>query len=346
MMKSHEWITVPDVPADGEAMRLFLAVDAGGTSTRCVAVDETGGCRGYGVAASGNPISAGPALAAQSVGQAAEAALRQAGEGGGEVALVLLAMAGASVLSGPEVFAAQLAPLGVRAPVRFAPDLLATFCSATWRSEGYALVAGTGATAVRVEGGALARVADGLGWLLGDDGSGFWVGHRVARAVIAELDGRGPRTALTALLLEELGLVDDGAREHGRPAVLQRVLESLYALRPVELARFAVLAFRAAGDPVADVLVRRAADALLHSLETVDDPRVVGPVVLGGGTLARHDELVARITAARTRAGTAPEVHRVADGAVGAAVIALRQASVTVDAQVFERISRTLAALR
>ena len=327
-------------------MRLFLAVDAGGTSTRCVAVDETGGCRGYGLAASGNPISAGPALAAQSVADAAGAALRQSGEGGGEVALVLLAMAGASALSGTEVFRAALAPLEVDAPVMFAADLLATFCSGTWRSEGYALVAGTGATAIRVEGGAVARVADGLGWLLGDDGSGFWVGHRVARAAIAELDRRGPHTALTALLLEELGLVDDGTREHGRPAVLQRLLERLYELRPVELARFAVLAFRASGDPVADDIVRRAADALLHTLETVDDPHVDGPIVLGGGTLARHDELVARIAAAHTRPGATPEVRRVADGAVGAAVIALRQASVTVDAQVFERISRTLAALR
>jgi N-acetylglucosamine kinase-like BadF-type ATPase len=333
--------------------RLFLAVDAGGTSTRCVVVDETGGCLGYGRAASGNPISAGPALAARSVADAAEAALRQAAGGappadsrGGEVALVLLAMAGASALSRPELFAAELAPLGVTAPVVFAPDLLATFCSGTWRPDGYALVAGTGATAVRVEGGAVARTADGLGWLLGDDGSGFWVGRRVAGAVCADLDRRGPHTALTAALLAELGLADDGTLIQGRPAVLQQLIELLYALRPVELARFALLAFEAPSDAVAEGIVHEAADALLHTLDAVVDPAVDGPVVLGGGTLARHDELVARVAAARSSGGRVPEVQRVADGVVGAAVIALREASVTVDEPVFATLTRTLAALR
>ncbi|GAA4174254.1 N-acetylglucosamine kinase [Gryllotalpicola koreensis] len=323
-------------------MTIHLAVDAGGTSTRCVVVDESGGCLGYGRAASGNPISAGAALAARSVAEAAETALRQAhaaaGSTAADVGSVLLAMAGASALSGTELFAAGLAPLGVRARFAFAPDLLATFCSGTWRPDGYALVAGTGATAVRVEGGEVARTADGLGWLLGDDGSGFWVGHRVARAVAADLDRRGPRTALTAALLAELGLRDDGALHQGRPAVLQRLIELLYAGRPVELSRFAQLAFAAAGDAVADGIVRDAADALLHALEAVADPAVMGPVVLGGGTLVRHEALVARIAA--------PEVHRVEDGAVGAAVIALQQASVTVDESVFARIVRTLSALR
>ena len=322
-------------------MSLHLAVDAGGTSTRCVLLDETGGCLGYGRAASGNPISSGPALAARSVAQAAGEALQHARAAGADVAIVLLAMAGASSLSGPELFAAELAPLGVDAPVVFAPDLLATFCSGSWLPAGYALVAGTGATAVRVERGEVARSADGLGWLLGDDGSGFWVGQRVVRAAAADLDGRGPRTELTARVLAQLGLADDGAQHHGRPAVLDRIIELLYSQRPVELSRLSPLAFAAAADPVAQGIVRAAADALVHSLDAVADPAVAGPVVLGGGTITQHNELATRIAAAGAR-----DVRVVSDGAVGAAVLALRQASVAVDEQVFTRITRTLAALR
>jgi N-acetylglucosamine kinase-like BadF-type ATPase len=325
-------------------MSLFLAVDAGGTSTRCVAVNETGGCLGYGVAQSGNPISAGPALAATSVAASAAAALTQAGADGTEVAGVLLAMAGATTLTGTTVFAEALAPLGVAAPISYAADLLATFCSGTWREAGYALVAGTGAAAIRVECGREAVTADGLGWLLGDDGSGFWVGRRVARAVVAELDRRGPRTALTPALLHTLALHDDGLRDRGRPAVLQRLIEALYALRPVQLARFAHLAFAAAddGDELAARIVSEAADALLHTLEAVIDPRVTGPVVLGGGTVARHGELAARITAAHPGA----EVVHVSDGVLGAAVLTLRQASVAVGEAAFIRVRQTLAALR
>jgi N-acetylglucosamine kinase-like BadF-type ATPase len=256
--------------------------------------------------------------------------------------VVLLAMAGASALSRAELFARALRPLGVRAPVRFASDLLATFCTGTWRLTGYAVVAGTGAAAVRVEDGAVAAVSDGLGWLLGDDGSGFWIGRRVARAVVAELDRRGPATALTPLLLGELALVDDGVLDHGRPAVLQRLLEAVYALRPVEIARFASLPFSVAGDAVADAIIGGAAEALAQTFTAIADAAVNGPIVLGGGALSRHDALAAGIAAARPGV----EMTRVADGTAGAAVMALRETSVAVDARVFATTTESLAALR
>ena len=46
-------------------MLSVLAIDAGGTSTRAVIVDEAGNCLGFGHSGGGNPISAGfePALA-------------------------------------------------------------------------------------------------------------------------------------------------------------------------------------------------------------------------------------------------------------------------------------------
>jgi N-acetylglucosamine kinase-like BadF-type ATPase len=324
-------------------MPVYLAVDAGGTSTRCVAVAETGECLGYGRAASGNPISAGAALASDSVVQAAAAALAQAGAAGRDVAGVLLAMAGSSAVTGDAIFAPGLAALGVTAPLRFAADLLATFSSGTWEPHGYALVAGTGAAAVRVEGGALARAADGLGWLVGDDGSGYQIGERVVRAASAHLDGRGPGTALTAALLDELGLRDDRTTRGGRPAVLERMIETLYALRPVELSRFARLAFAAAdADAVAAGIVDDAADALLNTLSAVIVRSVTGPIVLGGGTVARHENLAPRIA----RAHPGQPVVFVEDGAVGATVLALRDAGAAVDAGVFARIETSLAALR
>ena len=326
-------------------MKIHIGIDAGGTSTRCIAVAANGECVGYGVAASGNPISAGPALAAASVADAVADALRQAGASGDRVTIVVLAMAGASARGSLHVFAEALAPLGVSAPNVFAPDLLATFCSGTWRPAGYALVAGTGSAAVRVEDGEVAATADGLGWLLGDEGSGFWIGRRVVRAAVAELDRRGPSTALTPLLLAALGLDLAGTVRRGRPAVLDRLIDQLYALRPVELSRFAPLAFEAADDPTAAAIVQGAADALTRTLDAVADPAVTGPIVLGGGTLAGRPELASRIGSSRLSADRT-EICTVADGTVGAAVLALRRASVTVDERVFARIEATLAALR
>ena len=97
-------------------------------------------------------------------------------------------------------------PSALDAPLVHESDLLATYCSGTHRPDGYAVVAGTGAGAIRLERGRQVAVADGLGWLLGDEGSGFWIGHRVVRAALADLDGRGPATGLTPLVLARLGV--------------------------------------------------------------------------------------------------------------------------------------------
>jgi N-acetylglucosamine kinase-like BadF-type ATPase len=121
------------------------------------------------------------------------------------------------------------------------------------------------------------------------------------------------------------------------------MIETLYALRPVELSRFARLAFASAdADAVAAGIVDDAADALLNTLSAVIVRSVTGPIVLGGGTVARHENLAPRIA----RAHPGQPVVFVEDGAVGATVLALRDAGVAVDAGVFARIESSLAALR
>ena len=76
--------------------------------------------------------------------------------------------------------------------------------------DGYCVVAGTGAGAIRIRGGEIDRVVDLAGWQLGDLGSGYWLGHEAAKAAVAEMEGRGPATALTPALLEALSIADAG----------------------------------------------------------------------------------------------------------------------------------------
>src|SRR3954452_8763191 len=124
-------------------MRDFLAVDAGGTSTRAVAVDSEGRCLSYGRAAGGNPTSHGAAPAVASVGAAIEQALTLSGVDRAAIELVLVAHAG-SHAEYVEGIARRLASLGVEAPVRTAGDLLALFTSGTHETDGAAMIAGTG----------------------------------------------------------------------------------------------------------------------------------------------------------------------------------------------------------
>jgi glucosamine kinase len=318
----------------------LVAVDAGGTNTRAVVVHPAGRCLGYAVAGGGNPTAFGPESAAASVAESVMEALRRAEVPSARVRLVVLAMAGAGSTSVAGEIRRRLADIGLDAPLVFESDLLATYLSGTSRPDGYAVVAGTGAGAIRVEDGRQVAVADALGWLLGDEGSGFWIGQRVVRAALADLDGRGPSTALTPLMLARLG-VPAPSDVGDRDPILALAL-ALYAGPAVRLADYAGLVFEADGDGAADRILDDAAAALARTLTAVRSRTVSGPVVLGGGILGRSPQVAGRLAAACG----AEEVHAVADGTVGVSVLALRHAGTFVDAAVFQQVTTSLTAVR
>jgi N-acetylglucosamine kinase-like BadF-type ATPase len=191
-----------------------------------------------------------------------------------------------------------------------------------------------------VEDGRQVAVADALGWLLGDEGSGFWIGQRVVRAALADLDGRGPATALTRLMLARLGV--PAPSEAGDREPIVAVVRALYASPPVRLADYAGLVFEVGEDGTADRILDDAAAALARTLTAVRSPAVSGPLVLGGGILGRGPKLAGRLAAG----SGAEEVHAVADGTVGVSVLALRRFGAYVDAAVFRQVTTSLTAVR
>lgn len=323
---------------------LMLGVDAGGTSTRAVLSTARGECLGYGVGGRGNPIAVGPERAADGVLDAVAGALAPSGRSLAGVEVVTAAMAGHGAEHGEGGWLLdRLVAEGFAGRLTFESDLLATYSSGTVEPFGYAIVAGTGASAIRVSGGRIEATADGLGWLLGDRGSGFWIGRRVARAVVRDLDHAGPATALTDAVLEHLDIAADATRSEGRARSLVRLVESLYSARPIELAALAPYAFTA-GDAVAEGIVRRAGEHLADTLTgLLTEP---GPLVVGGSVLARsgfvRDAFIARLGASAVDLDLRP----VTDGAVGAALLALRAGGMRVSADTSALLSETIAQFR
>ncbi|MFE6648022.1 N-acetylglucosamine kinase [Nocardioides sp. NPDC057772] len=313
----------------------YLGLDAGGTSTRAVVVSSDGHCRGIGKAGSGNPTSAGVEAATAAIKDAVTQAVTSAKAG--PVAGAALAVAGAGAAGHRAAIVAALSGLVASEPV-FEFDVLAAYFSGTAAPDGYVLLSGTGASAVRVEDGRLAGISDGLGWLLGDVGSGFWLGREAVRAGLAPLDGRGPTTLLTGLLLDRLGIAVDDRRQGGRTTTLVTATAALYAMPPLRLADFAALVFTAAssGDGVAAGILDRAAAGLAETLAAVRTPDVDGPLVAAGSVLARQPDFAARV---------APGAVVATDGLAGAAVLALRHAGVHVDDETYARVTSSLAQL-
>jgi glucosamine kinase len=326
-------------------MREFLAVDAGGTSTRAVLVDADGRCLGAGRSSGGNPTSAGVDHAVDAVTAAITAATASSTDPGA-IELVLLAHAGSAAGGFHARVTERIAPLGVRAPVVGAGDVTAVFASGTPQPDGVALIAGTGAIAGAIRGGALVRTVDGTGWLLGDEGSGFQIGHRVARAVVDDLDG-GPSTGLTPLVLQRFGLpATDSGVASGRSQVLGGLIQALYAIRPVQLSVLAPFAFALVdGDGVARGIVRAGAEALSRVLARARRVQPEGALVFGGsvlveGYLRQNPSLVRPLLDAAGSTAPIP----VPDGAVGAAVLALRTGGIPVDDAVFATLTTSIRA--
>lgn len=144
--------------------------------------------------------------------------------------------------------------LGI-ARVDIAGDELTAHAGAFGGGAGVVLTVGTGIACLGLDPatGAFRRV-DGDGFLLGDAGSGFWLGSRGVEAVLRARDGRGAATALEAACDARYGAHPDlAAWLHGRRRAV------------AEIARFAIDVQEAAGegDPVAAELVAAAAEELV-----------------------------------------------------------------------------------
>jgi glucosamine kinase len=258
---------------------LALGGDLGGTSTRIVVVAPDGREHGRGITGGGNPTT-DPAGAAAAFGAALRAALSDVDSA--RVKASVVGVAGGSALRTPAVathFDRVWIEAGLTCSPGYVPDLEVAFAGGTPASDGAVLVAGTGAAAGSVTDHRLTRTADGHGWLLGDDGSGFWLGREAVRATLQTLDAGTPPGPLVEGVLRELD-----ADRPGRDGQHDRVIQVVNSRPGVQLSALAPLVTAAyrAGDPQAQSIVERAAAALVATLALIRDPAESTPIVLAG----------------------------------------------------------------
>lgn len=87
-------------------------------------------------------------------------------------------------------------------------DSVSSFLGTLGDAHGAVVASGTGVVTLAVGPQGVARV-DGWGYLMGDAGSGFWVGREALAAVMRAHDGRGPATALTPIVQERWPDLED-----------------------------------------------------------------------------------------------------------------------------------------
>lgn len=299
-------------PPAGAPDGLLLGADVGGTATRVGLATVSGEVLGLVSGPAGNPNSVGLEVSAERIRTAAEQCLAQyAPEARNSVRAAVIGLAGGARADETFLSAALPADLGVRP--RLVSDLSVAFSSATPASEGYVLVAGTGAVAGRILDGELRERRDGWGWLLGDEGSGFWLGREAVRATLARLQaGDRPIGALAEAVVAVVGTRDPVA-----------IVQRCYANPPVWLAGFAELVSRHADDPVAAGIAEQAADHLVATLFGLHlEPAL--PVVLAGSVATRTGPVRAAL-GRRLRAELTNPVLTAESGVVGALWLAVAE---------------------
>ena len=119
------------------------------------------------------------------------------------------------------------------------------------------MLAGTGSIALARSADGREGRAGGWGYLLGDEGGGYWLGREAITAYLGRLEGRAAAGVLLDLVAEAVGPSrPDRPRSH--------CLGHAAASHVARLASLAPLVSRAAdgGDPVALDILTRAAQAL------------------------------------------------------------------------------------
>jgi N-acetylglucosamine kinase-like BadF-type ATPase len=174
-----------------------LGIDAGGTRTVCLLVDDSGKVLGDARGPGANLQSAGELEVEKVLHDVIGRALGHHPQ----PKAICLGMAGVDRPGESATIRQILERIGHRAQVLVVNDALIALEAGVPGGAGTVVVAGTGSIAYGRDATGRAARSGGWGYVLGDEGSGYWIARQALRAVVRASDGRGPATSLTARVL-------------------------------------------------------------------------------------------------------------------------------------------------
>ena len=264
-------------------------MDGGGTTTRAVVIDSASVVVSRAQSGSSNLYNLGLEAATHNIRAAIEGALSQSSVGPAQVESWGFGLAGAAGESEKSLWRAALRPLygeSIAVDEDVAAALAGALGAEGLQAGGAVLIAGTGANCFGQNARGERRSADGWGPLLGDRGSGYWLGEAAIRAAVAAQDRAAPETSLRRLL-----------PLYFQVESLEDVVGLVYApdFRRDRVAGFVPHVLQAAreGDDVAQSLLRQSGQLLAATARAVLEPLELSRLALTGG-LVEHSAEVRR----------------------------------------------------
>jgi N-acetylglucosamine kinase-like BadF-type ATPase len=298
-----------------------LGIDAGGTKTVCLLADEHGHVISQSRGGGANLQASGELEVEKVLHAVMEEAI---GERDLQPAAICLGIAGVDRDADAAAVRGIMRRIGFKARTLVVNDALIALVAGAGEQPGVVIVAGTGSIAYGRDAAGRAARAGGWGYVLGDEGGGFWIGRAALNAVVRQFDGRGPATMLTDMVIAAMHLT--------KPSDL---VHAVYAggLHRYAIAGIVPVVQRAAedGDAVAaDIISRASMELAVAASSVVTRLEMRGerfPTLLSGGVFRGVPSLVAQVAARLAEVAPRSEVRTLeAEPAAGAVTLALAAA--------------------
>src|SRR3989441_6490810 len=170
-----------------------LGIDAGGTKTICLLADGEGHIVGEARGGGENLQAAGELEVEKVLHHVMDAAI---GDRDVRPSAICLGIAGVDRPDDTAAVHSIMRRIGFKAQVIVVNDALVALVAGAGDAAGIVIVAGTGSIAYGRDGAGRAARAGGWGYLLGDEGGGFWIGRAALTAGVRQVDGRGAAAAV------------------------------------------------------------------------------------------------------------------------------------------------------
>jgi N-acetylglucosamine kinase-like BadF-type ATPase len=194
-MERAPLVRLPDViarPQPRSDARYLLGVDGGATKTLAAVLDQDSKTVHLGHGGPSNEDAVGAEAAVAALLQAADEAIAAARITEADVGSAVLAIAGTDT----DAIARNVREARTDKWL-VVNDVLGAWATATGAGPGVAVISGTGSNVFGVGDDARAWRAGGWGHLLGDEGSGYWLGVQSIKAALRDREASGPPTALS-----------------------------------------------------------------------------------------------------------------------------------------------------
>ena len=271
--------------------QIVVGIDGGGSKTHAIVADESGNLLGE-ATGPGSAVKPGEEEASTEViVRVTREALAKAKMADEKPRVLCVGVAGVGRENVKQALWQSLVSQDIAHDVVVHTDFGIALDDAFGEGPGVLLIAGTGSAAFgRSPAGTTGRCG-GWGPVIGDEGSGTWIGRRALSVVSAAADGRESQTALTGAILTAAE-VNEVAELI--PWAASATREQIAALAPV------VFTTAEGGDLRANAVISLAVEELMLHIRALaqqlfGDERAAIPVALAGGLMTKGSVLRKRL---------------------------------------------------